>query len=136
MPVSADAERLGQVVTNYLSNALRYSGEASPVEVGVQREGGQGRMWVRDQGPGIPPDEQERVWERFYRVPGIAVQSGSGMGLGIGLYLSKTIIEQHGGLVGVQSTSGAGATFWFTLPLAPPEEDHHLEPTQEGGQGP
>ncbi len=118
VPVSADPERLGQVVTNYLSNALRYSDEAQAVEVGVQVEGGQGRVWVRDQGPGIPEDKQKRLWERFHRVPGIQVQSGSGVGLGIGLYLSKTIIEQHGGQVGVQSAPGAGSTFWFTLPLA------------------
>ena len=118
VPLSADGERLGQVVINYLSNALRYSGEGSPVEVGVQVEGGQGRVWVRDQGPGIPQSEQERLWERFHRVPGIAVQSGSGVGLGIGLYLSKMIIEQHGGQVGVQSAPGQGSIFWFTLPLA------------------
>jgi signal transduction histidine kinase len=118
VPVSADAERLGQVVTNLLSNALKYSGAASPVEVGIQVEGEHGRLWVRDQGPGIPLNEQERLWERFHRVPGMAVQSGSDVGLGIGLYLSRTIIELHGGQVGVQSTPGAGSTFWCTLPLA------------------
>ena len=118
MPVSADAERLGQVVTNYLSNAVRYSGEAHPVEVGVRAERQQGHVWVRDEGPGIPESEQERLWERFHRVRGIEVQSGSGVGLGIGLYLSRTIIEQHGGQVGVQSAPGQGSTFWFTLPLA------------------
>ena len=85
VPVCADAERLGQVVTNYLTNALKYSGEAAPVEVGVQVEGQQGRVWVRDEGPGIPHGEQERLWERFHRVPGIEIQSGSGIGLGLGL---------------------------------------------------
>jgi signal transduction histidine kinase len=129
MVVSADAEHLGQVVTNYLSNALRYSREAAPVQVGVQVEGGQGRVWVRDQGPGIPEGEQERLWERFHRIPGIAVQSGSGVGLGIGLYLSKMIIEQHGGQVGVQSAKGTGSTFWFTLPLVVDEQG------QEGSIG-
>jgi signal transduction histidine kinase len=123
VPVLADAERLGQVVTNYLSNALRYSEEASPVEVGVQVEGEQGRVWVRDEGPGIPLCEQGRLWERFYRVPGIVVQSGSGIGLGIGLYLCKTIIEQYGGQVGVESAPGRGSTFWFTLPLPSPSEE-------------
>ena len=77
----ADADRLGQVVTNYLTNALKYSQEHYPVEVGAQVEGLRVRVWVRDQGLGLPPGDQERIWERFYRVPGIEVQSGSGIGL-------------------------------------------------------
>ncbi len=121
--VSGDAERIGQVVSNYLTNALKYSDEAAPVEVGVQVEGAQARVWVRDQGPGIPLDEQARIWERFHRVAGIEVQSGSGIGLGLGLHISKTIIERHQGQVGVESVPGAGATFWFTLPLAVPGEE-------------
>lgn len=116
--VSADGERLGQVVTNFLTNALKYSPADRPVAVGLELEEGQVRVWVRDQGPGIALDEQGRIWERFHRAPGIEVQSGSDVGLGVGLYLSKTIIEQHEGRVGVQSALGAGSTFWFTLPLA------------------
>ncbi|HEY7355606.1 MAG TPA: HAMP domain-containing sensor histidine kinase, partial [Ktedonobacterales bacterium] len=118
LPVFADADRIGQVLANYLTNALKYSPEECPVEVGVQVEGQQARVWVRDYGPGIPLAEQERLWERFHRVPGIAVQSGSGIGLGLGLYISKTIMEYHQGQVGVKSTPGQGATFWFTLPLS------------------
>jgi signal transduction histidine kinase len=121
-PLLADADRLGQVVTNYLTNALKYSPEDRPVDVGVGLEGQQGRVWVRDQGPGIPLAEQERLWDRFHRVPGIEVQSGSGIGLGLGLHISKMIVEQHHGQVGVLSRPGQGATFWFTVPLAPPAE--------------
>ena len=119
LSVFADADRIGQVVTNYLTNALKYSQEDRPVEIGVQVEGQQARVWVRDQGPGIPQDAQVHLWERFHRVPGIEVQSGSGIGLGLGLHISKTIIEYHQGQVGVQSTPGQGATFWFTVPLVP-----------------
>jgi signal transduction histidine kinase len=119
--VEADAQRIGQVVTNYLTNALKYADEARPVEVGVQEEGLQGRLWVRDQGPGIAPSEQARIWEHFHRVPGVEVQSGSGIGLGLGLYISRAIIASHHGQVGVESVPGQGAMFWFTLPLAVPK---------------
>ncbi len=76
-------------------------------------------MRVRDHGPGLLADEQARIWERFHRAPGIVLQSGSGVGLGLGLYIAKTIVEGHGGVVGVESAPAAGgSTFWFTLPLA------------------
>lgn len=113
----ADADRIGQVVTNYLTNALKYSAAAQPVEVGLEVEGQHARVWVRDHGPGIPVEEQARIWERFHRVPGIEVQSGSGVGLGLGLAICREMIERHQGQVGVDSTPGEGATFWFTLPL-------------------
>ena len=115
-----DDERIGQVVTNYLTNALKYSVETRPVEVGLDVEAGQARVWVRDQGPGITPEEQVHIWERFHQAAGIEVQSGSGAGLGLGLYISRTIIEHHHGQVGVESVRGQGSTFWFTLPLATP----------------
>jgi signal transduction histidine kinase len=116
--VVADADRLGQVLTNYLTNARKYSPEAAPVVVGVECEAAEMRVWVRDQGPGLSLEQQERLWERFHRVPGIAVQSGSDIGLGLGLFLCRALIEHQGGHVGIQSSPGAGSTFWFTLPLA------------------
>jgi signal transduction histidine kinase/PAS domain-containing protein len=119
VPVYADADRLGQVVTNYLTNALKYSPAEQPVVVGLDVASNEARVWVHDQGPGLPPEEQEGIWERFHRVKGIKVQSGSGVGLGLGLYISRTIIERHQGRVGVESSPGQGSTFWFTLPLAP-----------------
>lgn len=122
VPLFVDAGRIGQVVTNYLTNALKYSGEESPVEVGIARSAGQVRVWVRDEGPGLPPKEQERIWNRFYRVRGIEVQNGSGSGLGLGLHICRTIIERHHGQVGAISAPGKGSTFWFTLPLEPPDE--------------
>ena len=118
VPIAADAERIGQVVTNYLINALKYSREDRLVEVGMDIDEQQARVWVRDHGPGIPAEEQALVWERFHRAPGIEVQSGSGVGLGLGLHISKTIIQAHQGQVGVESTPGVGSTFWFTLSLA------------------
>ncbi len=116
--VLVDPNRIGQVLTNYLTNALKYSTADQPVQVGLDVEGQQARVWVRDQGPGIPPEEQAHIWGVFHRVPGIEVQSGSGIGLGLGLHISKTMIERHQGTVGVESSAGQGSTFWFTLPLA------------------
>jgi signal transduction histidine kinase/PAS domain-containing protein len=118
--VHADSGRIEQVVTNFLTNALKYSQADRPVEVGVEVEQ-QVRVWVRDHGPGLPLSEQDHVWERFHRVKGVEVQSGPGVGLGLGLYISRIIVERHHGQVGVETVPGQGATFWFTLPL------YHLE---------
>ncbi len=123
--VEADGDRIGQVVTNYLRNALKYSPESAPVAGRLERvdtEGGVARVAVRDEGPGLEPEQQAHVWERFHRVPGIEAQS-AGVGLGLGLYISKTIIERHGGAVREESAPGQGSTFWFTLPLAGADED-------------
>ncbi|MBF6590924.1 MAG: MEDS domain-containing protein [Ktedonobacterales bacterium] len=119
VPLLADADRVGQVVTNYLTNALKYSPDHQPVIVCLEVDDATARVSVRDRGPGLPPEEQDAVWQRFHRVHGIQVQSGSGVGLGLGLYISRTIIERHGGAVGVDSTPGHGSSFWFTLPLTP-----------------
>jgi signal transduction histidine kinase len=116
--VCADAGRIEQVVTNYLTNALKYSQEDRPVAVGLQVGGDAARLWVRDQGVGVPVADQASIWERFHRAAGVTVQSGSDVGIGLGLHISKTIVEQHGGAVGVESTPSQGSTFWFTLPLA------------------
>jgi len=75
------------------------------------------RVSVCDQGPGLTPEQQQRVWERFYQVAAPGHQGPEG-GLGLGLPIAKAIIEQHLGQVGVESAPGRGTTFWFTLPLA------------------
>lgn len=116
--VIGDADRLGQVVHNYLTNALKYSPPDRPVMVYVEKESGKVCVSVQDQGPGLTPEEQKRVWERFYRVKDIPALGG-GQGLGLGLHICRTIIEAHQGEFGLKSTPGEGSTFWFTLPLAP-----------------
>jgi signal transduction histidine kinase len=120
--VMADKNRIVQVIVDYLSNALKYSRDDRLVRMSLGVDRSMACVRVRDEGPGIPVSEQERIWERLYRVPGIKVQNGSVIGLGIGLYISRTIIEQHHGQVGVQSAPGGGSTFWFTLPLILPDK--------------
>jgi signal transduction histidine kinase len=117
--VVADTNRIGQVVANYVTNALKYSPADQPVAIHVTRNGTWARVLVEDRGPGLPASEQEAIWGRFYRVAGVSGQGKSGTtSLGLGLYICKAIVEGHGGRVGVESKVGKGSTFWFTLPLA------------------
>jgi signal transduction histidine kinase len=116
--VLVDADRIRQVISNYLSNALKYSEASKPVQVHVDLLDTQVRVSVQDEGPGLTLEQQQRIWERFYRAPGIEVRTGSGVGLGLGLHISRTIIERHDGHLGVHSNPPHGSTFWFTLPLA------------------
>jgi signal transduction histidine kinase len=118
--VVADADRIGQVVTNYLTNALRYAPEDRPIAVSLHTAAGHVRVAVRDEGPGISPAQQRTIWARFERAARAQQPRGAYVGLGLGLYISREIIEHHGGQVGVDSTVGQGSTFWFMLPLAQP----------------
>jgi signal transduction histidine kinase len=120
IPIYADADRITEVINNYLSNAHKYSPAGLPIHVSLTIEGSRADVAVRDEGPGISPADQARIWERFYRAPDIKTQEPgcSHANLGLGLYLCKEIIDLHQGQVGVTSTPGQGATFWFTLDLA------------------
>ncbi|HEU5230093.1 MAG TPA: HAMP domain-containing sensor histidine kinase, partial [Ktedonobacteraceae bacterium] len=120
VPVMADEARIRQVISNYLSNAHQYSPADRPIVAQLTIDGEHVRIAIRDEGPGLSPEEQGRIWERFYRVQWIERQHSNGVGLGLGLYICQIIIEQHKGQVGVESTPGDGSTFWFTLPLAHP----------------
>lgn len=117
VPVLVDRDRIGQVVTNYVTNALRYAPAHEPIIIGITIEEHTACVWVQDRGPGLSEQERRDIWQRFYRVKGPASQAGSARGLGLGLFICQTLIAQHGGQVGVQSTPGSGSTFWFRLPL-------------------
>jgi PAS domain S-box-containing protein len=118
VPVIADPDRIAQVLNNYLTNALKYSAADKPVEVRLEIENQIAHVSVRDEGPGLPIEEQAHIWKSFYQAPGVRVLSGSGIGLGLGLHISQMIIKRHQGQTGVHSAPGEGSTFWFTLPLA------------------
>jgi PAS domain S-box-containing protein len=117
VPVIADAGRIGQVLTNYLTNAFKFASTDQVIAVQLEVEAGSVRVAVRDQGSGLTSEQQRRVWEQFYQVA-TPDHRGPDRGLGLGLAIAKAIIEQHHGQVGVESAPGQGATFWFTLPLA------------------
>ena len=112
-PISAniDVNRMRQVVANLLDNALKYTPEEGKVEVRAFSEGGKSVMEFADTGPGIPVEEQARIWERLYR----GDKSRSQRGLGLGLSLVKAIVEAHGGTVSLQSELGKGSKFRIEL---------------------
>jgi hypothetical protein len=115
--VLADGTRISQVVINYCTNAMRYSPADQPIHIGLTLEEHAARVWVRDQGPGLTEEAKARLWQRFSQIKEIPAQGGAGKGLGLGLYICRMLIAQHQGEVGVESASGKGSTFWFTLPL-------------------
>jgi two-component system, NtrC family, sensor histidine kinase KinB len=103
------------VFENLIANAVRHSPKDGVITVRAAPEDGRVRFDVRDQGPGVPPEYRERIFEKFFRVPGT-----SGEGIGLGLYISREIVRAHGGEMGVENERGAGARFWFTLPVPGP----------------
>jgi PAS domain S-box-containing protein len=113
-----DRTRLGQVLHNLLTNAIKYSPDGGEVLVRVEDLSGQVRTSVRDQGRGIAPDKLTRVFERFYRADPSVEAARS---LGLGLYITRAIVESHGGQIWAESEGeGQGSTFVFTLPIAVP----------------
>ena len=114
-PVQIDYLEIEQVVTNLIENAVRYTPSDSPLDVSVQIEGDQMVVSVADRGPGIPPADLERVFDKFYRVLGHTAERPTGSGLG--LAVSKGLIEAHGGRIWAENREGGGALFRFTLPL-------------------
>ncbi|HLG77376.1 MAG TPA: hybrid sensor histidine kinase/response regulator, partial [Ktedonobacteraceae bacterium] len=97
LEAEVDRDRLSQVLLNLISNAWKYSPEGSPITVSVQQSGYEAVLAVRDTGVGIPEDALPHIFEQFYRAPGVEVQTGTRNGLGLGLYISRKIIERHGG---------------------------------------
>jgi PAS domain S-box-containing protein len=112
LPVLADPERISLVLGNLLQNAIRYSPPGQAVELRSEPEGGRVRFSVTDRGPGIPREQQQRVFEKFVRLPG-----AKGEGIGLGLYISREIVGAHGGEMGFEDAPGGGSRFWFTLPV-------------------
>jgi two-component system sensor histidine kinase BaeS len=116
-PVSGDPDRLGEVLTNLLGNALRHTPSGGRVKVTAQGRGNELELAVTDSGEGIPPELLDRVFERFFRVDPARTRNGGG-GSGLGLTISRAIVEAHGGQVWAESV-GRGARFVVRLPTIP-----------------
>jgi two-component system phosphate regulon sensor histidine kinase PhoR len=116
-PIAIDADAVAQAVGNLLDNAVKYSGEARDVEVGVRRDGDWAVVWVKDSGVGIPGDEQAKIFDRFHRVATGLVHDVKGSGLGLAIV--RHVVEAHRGRVEVASRDGAGSVFSLWLPIAP-----------------
>ncbi|GAA4300606.1 PAS domain S-box protein [Compostibacter hankyongensis] len=111
--VDADRQRMEQVIVNLLSNAVKYSPDADVVHVSCGSSASAAEVKIRDEGIGLSPEEQERIFNRFYRVKNSANISG----LGLGLYLTRDILERHNGRISISSAPGKGSEFRFLLPL-------------------
>ncbi len=113
--VTGDRDRLEQVLGNLLENAVKYSPDGSEIFIDVKEQGNQIVTSVCDRGIGIPVDELGQIFERFHR--GRQVSSTNYAGLGLGLYITRQIVERHGGSIWVESKEGSGTTFFFALPM-------------------
>ncbi len=128
--VSGDPRRLAQVVVNLLSNASTYSPPGDVIDLVVFVVDEQVKIQVIDHGPGVPIDEQEHIFGRFTR--GTEAEQNSLGGLGLGLYIVQTLVELQGGRVGVDSTPGEGAAFWFRLPCLTEAQPQPVRPLLRG----
>ncbi len=133
--ISADRQRLKQVLLNLVSNAVKYSGTRARVTVSTRDGGGRLRLLVRDTGPGIPPEKLGRLFKLFDR---LGAERSSVEGTGMGLALAKGLTELMGGQLGVESQAGKGSTFWVEFPLvaSPAERTGSEEASEEGGMPP
>jgi PAS domain S-box-containing protein len=114
--VAADRDKLGQVLTNLVANAVKYSPDGGRIDVEIRSSEGHAAILVRDQGLGIAPADQSLIFEKFYRVDANMNRGVSGSGLG--LYISRALVQRMGGTISVESQLGEGSTFVVTLPLA------------------
>lgn len=113
--ITADRERIGQVVTNLVTNAIKYSPQGGEIIIRIETMDDKVQVSVQDHGIGIPAEVKDKIFDRFFRVSNATLQTFPGMGLG--LYISAGIIHRHGGVITVESREGEGAVFTFVLPL-------------------
>jgi two-component system, OmpR family, phosphate regulon sensor histidine kinase PhoR len=118
--VMADRDKLVQILTNLVSNALKYSAPHTPVDVAADRVGSSVQVAVTDRGIGLTEEEQTQLFSKFFRADRDEVRDAGGTGLG--LYIAKSLVEMQSGQLWVNSRIGEGSTFHFTLPVATEED--------------
>jgi PAS domain S-box-containing protein len=122
-PVPMDADRILQVLSNLLGNAVKHSPSGSAVRIGVAVAAGELKVSVEDEGPGIPEAERPRIFDRFWRS-----ETAPARGIGLGLAIAKGFVEGHGGRIWLESEVGSGSTFFFSLPLSPQGSRRERDP--------
>jgi signal transduction histidine kinase len=110
--VNADADRIEQVLTNFINNAIKYAPKSEEIKVHIESTDNYAKVSVADEGPGISPEKIPHLFDRYFRIDD---NGNSNSGLGIGLYICSEIIKKHEGEIGVDTEPGKGSTFWFTL---------------------
>lgn len=126
--VDIDRDRFSQVIINLLSNARKFSKKGTTITITLQQSGYEATLSVRDTGIGIPEEDLPHIFEQFYRVPGVEIQTGTRIGLGLGLYIAKKIIERHGGHLEVQTLLGEGSVFSIVIPIVvDPDKEQNTE---------
>jgi signal transduction histidine kinase len=113
LPMKVDSERVLQVLGNLVTNALKFTPKGGTVLVGVEAVAADLRFFVKDTGVGVPEDKLEAIFERFWQVG-----KNDRRGLGLGLYISKCVVQAHGGRIWAESALGGGSTFFFTIPAS------------------
>ncbi|MBQ6374122.1 MAG: sensor histidine kinase KdpD [Clostridia bacterium] len=116
-----DAALIVQVLINLVNNAVKYTPEGARIVIGARRDGDTAFIWVEDDGQGVPEGDEARVFDMFYT--GVKRSPDSRRGIGLGLALCKSIVNAHGGRIGVENTKPHGARFWFTLPICEVKND-------------
>jgi signal transduction histidine kinase len=128
-PIEAevDPDRISQVIINLLTNARKYSPKGYPITVTLQQEGFEAIISVRDMGIGIEAEQLPHIFDLYYRVPGVEIQTGSQTGLGLGLFISRKLVERHAGRIDVHSVPGEGTVFSIVLSLFVDPESENID---------
>ncbi|MCA9911864.1 MAG: HAMP domain-containing histidine kinase, partial [Anaerolineae bacterium] len=114
--MDADRARLGQILANLISNAIRHTPQGGSITLGAVQQGEQVRLFVRDTGEGIEQEKLAQIFDRFYRVDESRTHTQEDGQTGLGLAITKALVEAHGGSIQAQSQPGQGTTMWITLP--------------------